>query len=145
MRRTERAAYRTKFYSNLSSPTRFDEEPKIIVLDYGSQYNQLITRRIREFGVFSELMSHRITAEEVKAMNPKGIILSGGPNSVYDEKAFGIDEKIFDLGIPVLGICYGMQLITYKLGGKVKPAKTVNTEKQNGNHFCRSGPFPKHS
>ncbi|HAQ7250227.1 TPA: GMP synthase (glutamine-hydrolyzing), partial [Enterococcus faecium] len=91
---------------------------KIIVLDYGSQYNQLITRRIREFGVFSELMSHRITAEEVKAMNPKGIILSGGPNSVYDEKAFGIDEKIFDLGIPVLGICYGMQLITYKLGGK---------------------------
>ena len=118
MRRTERAAYRTKFYSNLSSPTRFDEEPKIIVLDYGSQYNQPITRRIREFGVFSELMSHRITAEEVKAMNPKGIILSGGPNSVYDEKAFGIDEKIFDLGIPVLGICYGMQLITYKLGGK---------------------------
>ena len=96
---------------------------KIIVLDYGSQYNQLITRRIREFGVFSELLSHRITAEEVKAMNPKGIILSGGPNSVYDENSFGIDEKIFDLGIPVLGICYGMQLITYKLGGTVEPAK----------------------
>lgn len=106
--------------------TNVDNMPnveKIIVLDYGSQYNQLITRRIREFGVFSELLSHRITAEEVKAMNPKGIILSGGPNSVYDEKAFGIDEKIFDLGIPVLGICYGMQLITYKLGGKVEPAK----------------------
>jgi GMP synthase (glutamine-hydrolysing) len=96
---------------------------KIIVLDYGSQYNQLITRRIREFGVFSELMSHRITAEEVKAMNPKGIILSGGPNSVYDEGAFSIDPKIFELGIPVLGICYGMQLITYNLGGKVEPAK----------------------
>ncbi len=62
---------------------------KIIVLDYGSQYNQLITRRIRDLGVFSELLSHRITAEEVKAMNPKGIILSGGPNSVYDENAFG--------------------------------------------------------
>ena len=96
---------------------------KIIVLDYGSQYNQLITRRIREFGVFSELLSHRITAEEVKAMNPKGIILSGGPNSVYDEGAFSIDPKIFELGIPVLGICYGMQLITYNLGGKVEPAK----------------------
>lgn len=95
---------------------------KIIVLDYGSQYNQLITRRIREFGVFSELMSHRITAEEVKAINPKGIILSGGPNSVYDEGSFGIDEEILELGIPVLGICYGMQLITHKLGGKVEPA-----------------------
>ncbi|XBG73298.1 glutamine-hydrolyzing GMP synthase [Enterococcus cecorum] len=99
---------------------------KIIVLDYGSQYNQLITRRIREFGVFSELLSHKITAEEVKAINPKGIILSGGPNSVYDDSAFGIDEEIFNLGIPVLGICYGMQLITHKLGGKVEPA--VNKE-----------------
>ncbi|MFS1076189.1 glutamine-hydrolyzing GMP synthase [Enterococcus faecium] len=96
---------------------------KIIVLDYGSQYNQLITRRIRDLGVFSELLSHHITAEEVKAMNPKGIILSGGPNSVYDENAFGIDPEIFNLGIPVLGICYGMQLITYKLGGSVEPAK----------------------
>lgn len=103
--------------------TEMTNVEKIIVLDYGSQYNQLITRRIREFGVFSELMSHRITAEEVKAMNPKGIILSGGPNSVYDEGAFSIDPKIFELGIPVLGICYGMQLITYNLGGKVEPAK----------------------
>lgn len=106
--------------------TNVDNMPnveKIIVLDYGSQYNQLITRRIREFGVFSELMSHRITAEEVKAIAPIGIVLSGGPNSVYDEGAFGIDEKIFDLGIPVLGICYGMQLMTDRLGGKVEPAK----------------------
>lgn len=99
---------------------------KIIVLDYGSQYNQLITRRIREFGVFSELLSHKITAEEVKAIHPKGIILSGGPNSVYDDSAFGIDEEIFNLGIPVLGICYGMQLITHQLGGKVESA--VNKE-----------------
>lgn len=96
---------------------------KIIVLDYGSQYNQLITRRIREFGVFSELLSHRITAAEVKEMAPKGIILSGGPNSVYDEKAFRIDPEILELGIPILGICYGMQLITYCLDGKVEPAK----------------------
>ncbi|HIX69638.1 MULTISPECIES: glutamine-hydrolyzing GMP synthase [Enterococcus] len=98
------------------------EVEKIIVLDYGSQYNQLITRRIREFGVFSELLSHRITADEVKAMAPKGIILSGGPNSVYDEGAFGIDEEIFELGIPILGICYGMQLMTDRSGGKVEAA-----------------------
>lgn len=106
--------------------TNIDNMPnveKIIVLDYGSQYNQLITRRIREFGVFSELLSHRITADEVKAINPKGIILSGGPNSVYEEGAFGIDEEILNLGIPVLGICYGMQLLTDKLGGKVEPAQ----------------------
>lgn len=95
---------------------------KIIVLDYGSQYNQLIARRIREFGVFSELKSHKITANELRAINPIGIVLSGGPNSVYADNAFGIDEEIFELGIPILGICYGMQLITHKLGGKVVPA-----------------------
>ncbi|HGD0807904.1 TPA: glutamine-hydrolyzing GMP synthase [Streptococcus agalactiae] len=95
---------------------------KIIVLDYGSQYNQLIARRIREFGVFSELKSHKITADEIRDINPIGIVLSGGPNSVYADGAFGIDEEIFALGIPILGICYGMQLITHKLGGKVLPA-----------------------
>ncbi|MGT2906345.1 glutamine-hydrolyzing GMP synthase [Streptococcus dentiloxodontae] len=95
---------------------------KIIVLDYGSQYNQLIARRIREFGVFSELKSHKITADEIRDIKPIGIVLSGGPNSVYADDAFGIDEQIFELGIPILGICYGMQLITHKLGGKVLPA-----------------------
>ncbi|MDR0614895.1 MAG: glutamine-hydrolyzing GMP synthase [Lactobacillales bacterium] len=99
-----------------------NEVEKIIVLDYGSQYNQLITRRIREFGVFSELLSHNISADEVRRIKPLGIILSGGPNSVYDKGAFGIDPKIFELGIPILGICYGMQLIAYNLGGKVEPA-----------------------
>lgn len=94
---------------------------KIIVLDYGSQYNQLITRRIREFGVYSELLSHRLSAEEIQAeSNVKGIILSGGPNSVYADGAFDVDAGIFDLGIPILGICYGMQLITQKLGGRVE-------------------------
>ncbi|PKR82555.1 glutamine-hydrolyzing GMP synthase [Heyndrickxia camelliae] len=95
----------------------------IVVLDFGSQYNQLITRRIREFGVYSELHPHTLTAEQIKAMNPKGIIFSGGPNSVYDENAFRCDDAIFDLGIPVLGICYGMQLMTKHFGGKVEPAK----------------------
>lgn len=95
---------------------------KIIVLDYGSQYNQLITRRIREIGVFSELISHKISAADLKAMAPSGIILSGGPNSVYEESAFSIDPEIFNLGIPVLGICYGMQLMTHMMGGKVEKA-----------------------
>ncbi|MDC9259378.1 gamma-glutamyl-gamma-aminobutyrate hydrolase family protein, partial [Clostridioides difficile] len=95
---------------------------KIIVLDFGSQYNQLLTRRSREFGVYSELLSHKITAEEIKQINPKGIIFSGGPNSVYDDDAFRVDPEIYQLGIPILGICYGMQLMAYNLGGRVESA-----------------------
>ncbi|CDO04202.1 GMP synthase [glutamine-hydrolyzing] [Oceanobacillus picturae] len=95
----------------------------ILVLDFGSQYNQLITRRIREIGVYSELHSHKLTAEEIKRMNPKGIILSGGPHSVYDENSFRCDQGIFDLDIPILGICYGMQLMALHYGGKVEKAK----------------------
>jgi GMP synthase (glutamine-hydrolysing) len=99
-----------------------DAFDKIIVLDFGSQYNQLITRRIRDFGIYSELLSHKITAEEIKQINPKGIIFSGGPNSVYDQGAFTVDPAIYKLGIPILGICYGMQLMAYDLGGKVEGA-----------------------
>ncbi len=98
------------------------QEEMVVVLDFGSQYNQLITRRIRELGVYSELHPHTLTAETIKKMNPKGIILSGGPNSVYGDQAFRCDERIFDLGIPVFGICYGMQLMTHYLGGKVEAA-----------------------
>ncbi len=94
----------------------------VVVLDFGSQYNQLITRRIREFGVYSELHPHTITVEEIEKLNPKGIIFSGGPNSVYDKTAFSCDERIFDMGIPVMGICYGMQLMTQHFGGKVERA-----------------------
>ncbi|MBT2638863.1 glutamine-hydrolyzing GMP synthase [Bacillus sp. ISL-39] len=103
--------------------TELKDQEKIIVLDFGSQYNQLITRRIREFGVYSELHPHTVTAAEIKEMNPKGIIFSGGPNSVYDEGAFRCDEEIFELGLPILGICYGMQLMTMHFGGKVEKAK----------------------
>jgi GMP synthase (glutamine-hydrolysing) len=103
-------------------PDKMKMIEKIIVLDYGSQYNQLITRRIREFGVFSELLNHKISADEIRKIKPLGIILSGGPNSVYDKNAFGIDHEIFQLGIPILGICYGMQLFVYNLGGKVEIA-----------------------
>ena len=106
--------------SNIS--TDLQDVEKIIVLDYGSQYNQLISRRIREIGVFSELKSHKISAAEVREINPIGIILSGGPNSVYEDGSFDIDPEIFELEIPILGICYGMQLLTHKLGGKVVPA-----------------------
>ena len=102
--------------------TNLSNFDKIIVLDFGSQYNQLITRRIREFGVYSELLSHKITAEEIKQINPKGIIFSGGPNSVYDDDAFRVDPEIYQLGIPILGICYGMQLMAYNLGGRVESA-----------------------
>lgn len=99
--------------------TKMQDFDKIIVLDFGSQYNQLITRRIREFGVYSELLSHNISAAKVKAMQPKGIIFSGGPNSVYDKDAFRVDPEIFNLGIPILGICYGMQLMAQILPGGV--------------------------
>lgn len=96
---------------------------KIIVLDYGSQYNQLITRRLRELGVFSELLSHRKKRQDIEKLgNVKGIILSGGPNSVYENCSFKIDPEIFEMGIPVLGICYGMQLITQIFGGNVEGA-----------------------
>ncbi len=96
---------------------------KIIVLDFGSQYNQLIARRIREFGVYSELHSNDITPEEILAMGDvKGIIFSGGPNSVYEDGSPKCDPKIFSMGLPILGICYGMQMSHYMLGGKVSPS-----------------------
>ncbi|MGX9931287.1 glutamine-hydrolyzing GMP synthase [Virgibacillus sp. Bac332] len=103
-----------------------DNSEMILVLDFGSQYNQLITRRIRELGVYSELHSHKLTAAEIKEMNPKGIILSGGPHSVYDENSFRCDPELFELDIPILGICYGMQLMALHFGGQVE--KAVNRE-----------------
>ena len=99
------------------------EHESILVLDFGSQYNQLIARRIRELGVYSELKSHKITAAEIKELNPSALIFSGGPNSVYAEDAFQVDPAIFELNIPILGICYGMQLMANTLpGGRVAPA-----------------------
>ena len=101
----------------------FDE---IIVLDFGSQYNQLITRRLRDFGIYSELLPHDISMDRIRQINPKGIIFSGGPNSIYDQNALKVDPEIFKLGIPILGICYGMQLMTSYLNGKVE--KAANSE-----------------
>lgn len=93
------------------------------IVDFGSQYVQLIARRVREAGVFSMLVGPNITYEQLKALNPKGIILSGGPSSVYEEGAPECDPRIFDLGVPVLGICYGMQIGCKILGGEIKNAQ----------------------
>ena len=98
-------------------------EEKILVLDFGSQYTQLIARRIRESKVYSEIFPFNALIEKIKDFNPKGIILSGGPSSVYDSGAPIPDLKIFELGIPVLGICYGMQLMAHCLGGRVAKAQ----------------------
>ncbi|MFC7441585.1 glutamine-hydrolyzing GMP synthase [Laceyella putida] len=95
---------------------------RVVVLDFGGQYNQLIARRIRDLGVFSELLPPTTTAAELKKMNPKGIVFSGGPNSVYDENSPKCDPDIFHLGIPVLGICYGMQMIAHHFGANVSRA-----------------------
>lgn len=94
----------------------------IIIIDFGSQYSELIARRIRETEVYSEVISYRTSAEKLKQLNPKGIILSGGPNSVYDDHAPQCDPEIWNLGIPVLGVCYGMQLMVKQLGGTVERA-----------------------
>ncbi len=95
----------------------------IVILDFGSQYSELIARRIRETQVYSEVLSYRTTAEQLKQLNPKGIILSGGPSSVYDASAPHCDPAIWDLGVPVLGVCYGMQLMVQQLGGGVERAE----------------------
>ncbi len=94
----------------------------LAILDFGSQYSELIARRIRETEVYSEVLSYRTTAEQLRQLNPKGIILSGGPNSVYAEGAPVCDPEIWNLGIPVLGVCYGMQLMVQQLGGQVEQA-----------------------
>ena len=98
----------------------------VLVVDFGAQYAQLIARRVREANVYSEIVPHTVTAAEVAAKRPAGIVLSGGPSSVYEEGAPRLDEAIFELGVPVLGICYGFQVMATALGGEV--AKTGRRE-----------------
>lgn len=97
---------------------------KVLILDFGGQYNQLIARRVRELNVFCDLMPCDMPLEKIKEYNPIGIIFTGGPNSVYEEDSPRIDKSVFSLGVPVLGICYGCQLMAYTLGGKVERATT---------------------
>ncbi len=98
------------------------EKEEILIIDFGGQYNQLIARRVREKNVFCEVVPCTISIDKIKEKNPKGIIFTGGPSSIYADDAPKCDERVFDLGIPVLGICYGMQFMAYTLGGKVKRA-----------------------
>ena len=98
------------------------EREKVIVIDFGGQYNQLVARRVRECNVYCEIYSFRTPPEQIKEMNPKGIILTGGPNSCYEEGAPTYSRELFQLGIPVLGLCYGAQLMMHLLGGKVEHA-----------------------
>src|SRR5690606_1202417 len=91
----------------------------IVVIDFGGQYNQLIARRIRDLGVYSELLPFNTPIDKIRELNPKGIIFSGGPASVYEENSPKIDPAIYELNIPIFGICYGMQLMSHQLNGKV--------------------------
>src|SRR4051794_38060322 len=100
--------------------TKTDE---VLVLDFGGQYSQLIARRVRELGVFSELLPHTLDVEQIKQRRPRGLILSGGPASVYADGAPKLRDELLELGIPVLGICYGMQAMVLNLGGRVESAE----------------------
>jgi GMP synthase (glutamine-hydrolysing) len=111
----------------------------ILIIDFGSQFNQLIARRVRECRVYCQIEAPDITAERIKALNPEGIILSGGPSSIYEKNSPRLDHGVFDLGIPILGICYGMQFMVDALGGIVKKARKreygfaeLNVRKQDG-------------
>jgi len=97
-------------------------QEKVIVIDFGGQYNQLVARRVRECNVYCEIYSYRTELEKIKAMNPKGIILTGGPNSCYEEGAPTYSKELFEIGVPILGLCYGAQLMMHVLGGKVENA-----------------------
>src|SRR4051812_45381339 len=96
---------------------------EVLVLDFGGQYSQLIARRVRECGVFSELLPHSVPLEEIERRRPRGLVLSGGPASVYAEGAPKLRMELLSLGIPVLGICYGMQAMVLELGGRVEGAE----------------------
>ena len=103
----------------------------ILVLDFGSQYTQLIARRVRESKVFSRIVPYTISAEEIQEINPKGLILSGGPMSVYDRGAPALKKEIYNLGIPILGVCYGMQLICDQMGARSREARNASSAAPN--------------
>jgi GMP synthase (glutamine-hydrolysing) len=113
--------------------TRLPDTERILIFDFGSQYGQLIARRVREQNVFCQIVRNNLPADRIRELKPSGIILSGGPASVYAKDAPSCDPKIFDLNVPILGICYGMQLSCHLLGGKVSPARS----REFGRAHCR--------
>jgi len=95
----------------------------IIIIDFGSQFNQLIARRVREHNVYCQVEPSDISVSKIRSLHPQGIILSGGPSSIYEDDSPSIDKSLFDLGVPILGICYGMHYMVHSLGGKIKKAE----------------------
>ena len=118
----------------------------VIVLDFGGQYNQLVARRVRECNVYCEIYSYRTDIAKIKEMNPKGIILTGGPNSCYEPDSPTYSKELFELGISVLGLCYGAQLMMHVLGGKVITPEVGEYGKTEINYmemrFCLKGFLP---
>ncbi len=114
-----------------------------LILDFGGQYNQLIARRVRDKNVYCEIYPYHLSIEKIKELNPKGIIFTGGPNSVYEDGSPKVDPAVFELGIPILGICYGMQIMTQMLGGKVATAQTREFGKTNTKIVKESRLFDK--
>lgn len=104
-----------------------DTKELVIVVDFGGQYNQLIARRVRENHVYCEVYPYHKAVAKIKELQPQGIIFTGGPGSVYEDNAPKIEEEVFHLGIPVLGLCYGMQFMAQTLGGEVKHATCANS------------------
>src|SRR4051794_20030497 len=102
--------------------SRKPERDIVLILDFGAQYTQLIARRIREQKIYCEIHPCTVSIEQIKELAPRAVVLSGGPSSVYDAGAPTVDKRVFDLGVPVLGICYGLQLMAHLLGGKVERA-----------------------
>ncbi|SQK75901.1 GMP synthase [glutamine-hydrolyzing] [Tatumella ptyseos] len=100
---------------------------RILILDFGSQYTQLVARRVRELGVYCELWAWDVTEEQIRQFNPNGIILSGGPESTTEENSPRAPEYVFTAGVPVLGVCYGMQTMAMQLGGKFRDLQSVNS------------------
>ena len=136
---TPKSAFKSK--STTKTTTKSTLNPQIIVLDFGSQYTQLIARRLREIGVYTEIMPYFASIDSLHAKNPRGIILSGGPASVYEKDAYKPDSAIFTLGIPILGICYGMQYIAHFFGGEVAKSNAQEFGKAHLEIMDSSGIF----
>ena len=117
-----RGKFNYNVYINTQDWRLIMDQEKVIVIDFGGQYNQLVASRVRECNVYCEIYSYKTDLAQIKAMNPKGIILTGGPNSCYEDGAPTCTKELFELGVPVLGLCYGAQLMQHVLGGKVEKA-----------------------